>query len=330
MLVFNIMSRQIGATSLGYHAMSANRAAPTHASRPPPSPPTHASRPPIPICSRCSYKQPVDEPARSVTHHHFSMKAVKEMTMNSNMEYYCPSCMKVHGDYMPEERVKVLLTSSILNQYWAPPLSQQSPVLYQGDQVHIDHISIPGATVDILTQAFRIDYERETRAMDIVAVAYYNDFIKGATAHNIMQSYYKMLEVVTNQARQHHPSIPNSLAVATLPYPPQLCWLPDNGPYPTPHYLNHLEELTWLNNEIKRFNVMNGTPNAPTFHKYGDRIDNKKKRDRYGQIMVRHTRSHRWEDWREPQPQNMLHLCDKRRVLMGKAVANYFLHNTWD
>ena len=324
MLVFFFrMSRQIRASNPGYHAMSANTSRNSAYATPPHVPPPH--------CRRCSYKQPVDEPARSVRHHHFSMKAVKEMTMNSNMEYYCPSCMKVHGDYMPTDRVKVLLTSSLLNQYWAPPQRQQHlHEQYRGDLVHIDHVGIPGATVDTLTQAFRIDYEEETRGIDIVAVAYYNDFINGATAHDIMRSYYQMLQVISNQASKYHPTIPNSLAVATLPYPPQLCWFPDNGPVPTPHYVNHLGELTWLNDEIKRFNVINGTHNAPTFHKYGDRIDNRKKRDRFGQVMVRHTRSHRWEDWREPQPQSMLHLCDRKRMMMGKAVANYFLHNTWD
>ena len=278
----------------------------------------------------CSYKQPVDEPAKSVHHYHFSMRKVKEMTKNPQGKFYCPSCMSIHADYTTDARIKVLLTSSILHEYWAPPHSQQLSCQYPGDAIHIDHVGIPGATIKTLTQAFRIDYEEEKRGIDVCLVAYYNDYLQGRSAYDIMRSLDLLYNVVSSQARHHHPDVPNSLAIATLPYPPQLCWFADDGLYPTYNYINNLEELTWLNNQIIRFNVENGAKMAPKFHTFGERTDNKKSVDRYGQVLVRHTRTHRWEHWREPQPENMLHLTNDRRMAMGKSVGNYFLHNTWD
>ena len=257
------------------------------------------------------------------------MKMVREMAKNEKGEFFCPSCMKVHMDYSSSDRIKVCLSSSLLNQYWAPPHSEHSQQ-YTGDLVHVDHIGIPGATVDILTQAFRVDYEYEKRGIDVVLVAYYNDYLQGATARDILVSLDKMYNVISSQARHHHPSIKNSLAVATLPYPPQLCWFEDSGPYPTPTYTNHLEELTWLNDQIIRFNNENGAPMSPKFHTYGERKYDRRSKDRFGQNWVRHTRTHRWEHWREEQPESMLHLCNERRMHMGKAIGKHFLHNTWD
>lgn len=326
------MSRQIGVSSHGYHAMSAaHRSREHHDSTSHPACPARSvrsARTPIPRCHICSYNQPIDEEQRPIYHHHLSMKSIKKIAMNSNMEYFCPSCMQIHGDYQPTDRVKILLTSSLLHQYWAPPRSQSLPEQYPGDPIHIDHVSIPGATVDTLQQAFRNDYEYETRGMDIVVVAYYNDFIRGRNAEDILRSYDYLAWIINSQARHHHPSTHNTLAVATLPYAPQLCWFADNGPFPTPDYVNHMEELSWLNDQITRFNQSNGTPLAPKFHTYGERTDNKQSRDRFGNVSVRHTRSHRWEHWREEQPQSMLHLCNQRRMVMGKAVANYFKFNT--
>ena len=132
--------------------------------------------------------------------------------------------MKVHMDYLPNDRIKVCLTSSILHQYWAPPQTHSQALQYGGDKLHIDHIGIPGATIgiDTLTQAFKIDYEEEKRGMDVVVVAFYNDYLKGRAATSILRSYDWLMHVLSSQARHHHPTKPNTLAVATLPYPPQL------------------------------------------------------------------------------------------------------------
>ena len=58
--------------------------------------------------------------------------------------------------------------------------------------------------------------------MDVVVVAFYNDYLKGRAATSILRSYDWLMHVLSSQARHHHPTKPNTLAVATLPYPPQL------------------------------------------------------------------------------------------------------------
>ena len=80
--------------------------------------------------------------------------------------------------------------------------------------------------------------------------------------------------------------------------------------------------------QIMRDNEENGNIFAPKIHTLGVRTDNKKVRDRYGNITIRHTKSHRWEHWRETDPGNMLHLNNTRRVVLGKAVGRYFTMNT--
>ena len=58
------------------------------------------------------------------------------------------------------------------------------------------------------------------------------------------------------------------------------------------------------------------------------RIDNKTSKDVYGNVQVRHRTSHKWEQWREEEKDRMLHLDDRRRMALGRAVNKYFQHNT--
>merc|ERR1712105_66537 len=61
---------------------------------------------------------------------------------------------------------------------------------------------------------------------------------------------------------------------------------------------------------------------VPKFHTYGIRTTTKKKRGR----SVTES-SHRWEWWRSTESKdNMLHLDDKRRNTMGRAVNHYFAY----
>jgi hypothetical protein len=130
------------------------------------------------------------------------------------------------------------------------------------------------------------------------------------------------------QAEKYHPDKPNTLAIATLPYAPQLCWLPDNGPYPTPGYQNYLSELTKLNDDIIVFNAKIGAVNPPKLHTYGERTSSTKYMNRYGQAMTRQIRKHRFGQWREEDSSKKLHLDNKRRMDMATTVGNYFVHNT--
>ena len=124
-------------------------------------------------------------------------------------------------------------------------------------------------------------------------------------------------------------SVPNcTVAIASLMYPPQLAWYPDNNiPMPA-NYINQIEKIHWLNYRIMVLNTDNGVPMYPRFHTYGVRKVTNTSVDRYGQQRQTVLKSHRWEHWRERDPSRMLHLRYDKRFKMGTVVQNYFLLNT--
>ena len=80
--------------------------------------------------------------------------------------------MSHHLPY-PENRIKIVVSDSTLHQFFAPPghiATQQ----YDRDAMHDDddYITIPGASIDTLSNAFRLDYVEKTysRQMDVVIV----------------------------------------------------------------------------------------------------------------------------------------------------------------
>ena len=282
-------------------------------------------RPRLPECQICSYRQPYSEKSAAVTHRHFSTNLMMSLTKDKAGNYNCSSCKSVHGTHTTE-RIKLCVSSSTLHMFWAPP--DRSEVKYDGDIQHTNYITIPGGKVETLQQAFRIEYGSEVRGIDVLVVAGLNNIIKRDTREEVMRKLDLFKNTVMKQSQNLHPTTPNTFAVATLLYAPQLAWFPDDGDQPSPYYRNRLEDIQWINAEIIRFNKENGVPMAPHFHKYGVRRDNKTRKDRFGHITVRHTVSHRWEQWREEEAKWMLHLNDERRIVMGQAVNKYFRFNT--
>ena len=128
-------------------------------------------------------------------------------------------------------------------------------------------------------------------------------------------------ETVAKQA-WHHPDKPNTFAVATLLYPPQLCWFPDNGFLPNPHYVNRLDEMQWLNTQLMEFNESNGCLRVPHVHKFGVCIDNRSNKDQYGQVSVRHRVFHRWGQWRRrPETTCCISMMRLESVLGGRSTS---------
>ena len=213
-----------------------------------------------------------------------------------------------------------------MHMWWSPP--GVSEVLYEGDTEHRDYLTIPGGKIANLYDAFVVEYGKEPRGIDVVLVAGLNDVAREYSREYIMYCIRQLREAVDRQADAYHPQVRNTFAVATLLYPPQLAWFLDNGPIPYQGYVNYREKIDFLNQEIMRNNYENGINFAPKIHTLGIRTDNKKVRDRYGNITIRHTKSHRWEHWREEDPGCMLHLSNARRVVLGKAIGRYFTVNT--
>ena len=270
----------------------------------------------------------MNEKAGPVKHIHFSSRYLLSMSGGDNVEEkYCLSCKKAHAAN-PTKRVKLVLSDSTLHMFFAPPANAQHRADYEGDAIHTEYVTIPGARVEVLQQAFRIEYEVETRGIDVLLVAGLNNLLKGEKGEELMYKLCSFRDTVMRQSLKYHPDAPNTFAVATLLYAPQLCWFPDDGPVPSASYENRLEELQWINTELIKFNAMNGVVSVPHVHKFGIRVDNKSKRDMYGNVTVHHRLMHKWEQWREVERDRMVHLEEKKRVDLGRSINKYFKFGT--
>ena len=281
-------------------------------------------------CNICSYNQEVHEHQVPVYHRHFSSLRLRQMTgaEAENKRYLCPSCKSFHLPYPdPENRIKIVVSDSTLHEFFAPPASCRTQY---SDNMHTDYITIPGGNIKALTLAYKLDYfdKPQHRPVNVVMVAGYNDLVAGTDRNTIIETIRSFTDMVRLTGLRVHSDKPNSVAVSTLMYAPQLSWFPDNGSYPYPGYQNQMEKIDWLNGAINALNIENNVPNYPAFHTYGVRTNTIKKVDLYGNITMTKYKVHRWEHWREQEKGNMLHLRDDRRFKMAAAINNYFSHNT--
>ena len=102
--------------------------------------------------------QPAHKLSRPVYHNHFSTQYLRKLVGPGGRypaSYACPSCMVPHSDHEKDARVKILVTDSTLHQYWLP---KAYGVLYEGDSIHVDQISILEAKVEELWQAWIYEY----------------------------------------------------------------------------------------------------------------------------------------------------------------------------
>ena len=287
-------------------------------------------------CTICSYTQHYDEPQIPIYHRHFSSVRLRMLASveNTSMPYLCPSCKTQHAPYplqqtsSGEDRIKIVVSDSTLHTFFAPP--NQARLQYPGDQIHVDYITIAGGDIEALTHAFWLDFvaKPQKKPLDVAVVAGYNDLVIGNSREHIMHMLNRLTDLVKLAGVNHHPDIPNTVAISTFMFPPQLAWFADNGQYPYPGYINQKEKIDWLNREIHDLNLSNNVLNYVGLHTYGVRKDTKTSYNRYGQEVITSYRRHRYEHWREADKGNMLHLRDDRRFKMGSALNNYFIHNT--
>ena len=85
----------------------------------------------------------------------------------------------------------------------------------------MDWVTIPGAVLSELMQAWSIDYKRECTPMRILVVAGLNDMNKGGDRFSVMAALRQFKEVVELN-NQYHPGTPNHFAEAPLLMPPKL------------------------------------------------------------------------------------------------------------
>ena len=282
-------------------------------------------------CSICSFQQRRPEERVPIYHRHFSSLFLRTISgVNDNTPYLCPSCMRSHAPYS-DDRIRIVVSDSSLHQFFAPS-GYVDTLQYRGDSVHIDYLTIAGADIGTLIDAFRLEYldnPPSQKPLDVVMVAGYEDLVEGHPRGYIIHQFHTFAHMIMEETRERNlsPREANSVAIASLAYPPQLAWLPDNGPLPYSGYYNNWDKITWLNEQIARLNTAYLARFPPKFHTYGIRTATRTWRDKFGQISTRVTKSHRWEHWQGTDPASMLHLTYERRFKMGIALNNYFLHS---
>ena len=276
-------------------------------------------------CDICSFAQKAPAEKKSVYHDHFSSKALRELhdvEFALSGSYYCPSCKIRHSPY-PTERTKVVLSDSTLHNFFAPPTTTVKQ--YKGDILHSDYVTIPGATLDEIFHAFKLEYSYHTKPMDVFVIAGYNDLVRNHSRDMIVNTIKEFVDYVHGLTNEDN--VTNTITVGSFLYPPQLAWFRDDGPEPD-NYVNQKEKIDWINSKVDSMNVEHGMAHYPGIHKHGTRVTTKKYTDEHGQLKTIHLKTHRWEQWRETDRLRMLHLTNERRFILGRAINEYFINRT--
>ena len=285
------------------------------------APPDHSNQL---MCRICSYKQTYPIEPFPVRHKHFSSAQLREILEVENTErwFYCPTCKSRHRPYI-DERIKVVVSDSTLHDFYA--LASHSSDIYEGDLIHVDYVTIADGTIAELLHAFKLDYvlKKKPKLLDVVLVAGYFDALLGHSREIILWGLSTFADVVMIENGRR---TGNTFTVASLMYPPKLCWFSDNGPTPF-RYTNNMEKFDWLNAQIHALNEHN-SPGYPGFHSYGTRKSVTTVTDAEGNRQLRHCRAHRWEHWVESARREKLTLRPDRKFKMGKAFNNFFLYKT--
>ena len=273
-----------------------------------------------PECNICSYRQEPPLVLKKVKHRHISAREIRIMQgveyEDKNLEYLCPTCVSTHPA-RPETGLNVLVGDSNLHSIHTP--RDEHSVRCPPDPVHIDWLTVCGATIPELEYTWKVDYGRSSRPMRILLSGGVNDLIRGKSRTDIVASILHFKNAVEHQ-NGYHNTRPNEFVVATVLNVPKLVWFPDNGTQP-PNFVNLLSDIKELNSWIVFFNEQRGKV-TPRFHRLG--VKNGTRKNRQGKAV--HIQMHQWRQWRQSEPDNdKVHLSDEWRVRMGVQVTRHFI-----
>ena len=235
--------------------------------------------------------------------------------LDPNCPYVCPTCQKSHKA-KPETGLNICVSGSQMHEFHYP---RDNNVTVAPDNIHIDWLTIPGATVDELCDAWRLDYHKESQPMRIMLASGLNDLLRGGDKTSFIEAVKGFKINIDAQNKYHSNGLKNEFCVAPVMNPPKLCWFPDNGQEP-PNYENRLVEIAEMNDWINNFNRANGMSGPPCFQTWGTRSSMKVLEDGSAWPF----KTHRWNEWRETEKSEKLHLNDKMRGKMGQAIVKYF------
>ena len=256
--------------------------------------------------------------------HHFHLSTAwynRQMLSLGVSHPMCHFCDIAHA-VDNRTRQNVILTDSTLSgiQYL------QGWGWQEEEPLHCDIESVPGGKIVTMRRVWERAYMRNPLPIDTVLVAGLNDIrdtaklymgkysveeIASKASDDIMNAIKGLHRLVLEHSATHNVS--STLAVATVLHVPALYWHKDDGPPPTPDYVNFKCLIDTLNLKIEEFNILNGASSAPKLHQTGERpLDKGKKR----KFM--------FQAFREDKREDMMHLKDRRRFKMIKCLVKYF------
>ena len=279
-----------------------------------------------PYCCTCSEIELEDPESREKYiryHQHDSSKQFRiEACLDHYGQYLCINCETAVHHYKSSTRVPLLVSSSTLHCWTGRRFID---VQYAGNPFHLDHLTIPGATLSVLQQAVYSEYRKCDIPIDILLVGGLNDILKDHSIQEIMCDLGSFKDMV--QSWDHR----NTFAISTLPFPPKISYLGGDPAYHKRALLTGGSDKFFLLNAVtSRIIDLNNqgnrplhTSRAPRFHTWGLRnpTDNNLP---YGACSLGSLGQHRSAQWREEDSLDQLHLNNHVRVRMGKSVIKYF------
>ena len=138
-------------------------------------------------CRTCTESKANDDRG-TVAHLHYSTLQDRCASMPDFYgQFHCKNCQDKRHYVVQANRYPLLVTSSFLRGWREPYLGEscKEDERYEGDKIHIDELSIPGAKIEHLHLAFKAEYTNFEKPIDVLLAAGLNNF-KRDTPDEIM------------------------------------------------------------------------------------------------------------------------------------------------
>ena len=255
-----------------------------------------------------------------------------EADLDKMYQYKCTTCRGGSHQYSTGCRMALLVTSSQL-QDWQLQYEKNGRIYrydnYPGDILHMDFVSVAGATVVELHRAFLAEYDQFPIALDVVLVAGTNNLMKGQPKEQILAEMEAFKVSVTRLGQEFGHE--NTFGICTLFYPPKISRLAFDPRHGSEDFWNRTDDIRFINGRIAYLNdegtAAQYTRHTPMLHHFGiKRMEELPEREwmrNYDQ-HVGGFNKHVQAAFRERNPDDMVHLSDSNRIKAGTYVVNYF------
>ena len=274
-----------------------------------------------PYCHICSSTSTRVKNYMSAIHHKHRSTMNLRVEYPTSLEksrgnYHCFSCEKMEHGVMQGARIPIIVTSSMMAD-WAS--NSKKLGLWPGSPFHMDQLCIPGATIRELVHGLLCEYRDHPAPLDVVLFAGTNNLLQGQSMEMVKREL-KEAKFEIEAANKE-----NSVAIASIIYPPKLSKLPCDQADKWPvDFWDRTADIFELNRFIFMLNksgpMSTYTILAPKCQTFGLRIV----RGGNASGIMGRVNAHNLNAWREKYVPDMLHLREEQKLKIGKSVVNYF------